>query len=93
MSTRATVEVELSPRDRSLILDYGYPFDRIEAAVRAVVNSPRIELVQLDKLELRRLIGDLSISIKESDNEGLQVELDELVERLEFCESGRFSPF
>jgi len=91
LTTRESVHVELSARDRTLILEYGYPFDRIEAAVRAKENSPSVELVSLDRIELRRLIGDLSASIKQSENDGHQVELDDLIERLEFSASGRIS--
>jgi hypothetical protein len=93
LTTRESVHVELSARDRTLILEYGYPFDRIEAAVRAKENSPSVELVSLDRIELRRLIGDLSTSIKLSENDGQQVELDDLIERLECLASGRISMF
>ena len=93
MTTRESVRVELSARDRTLILEYGYPFDRIEAAVRAKENSPSVELVSLDRIELRRLIGDLSTSIKQSEDDGQQAELDDLIERLEFSASGRISMF
>jgi hypothetical protein len=91
LTTRESVHVELSARDRTLILEYGYPFDRIEATVRAKENSPSVELVSLDRIELRRLIGDLSASITQSENDGHQVELDDLIERLEFSASGRIS--
>ena len=92
MTTRESVRVELSARDRILILEYGYPFDRIEA-VRAKENSPSVELVSLDRIELRCLIGDLSTSVKQSETDGHQVELDDLIERLEFSVSGRISMF
>ena len=93
MTTRESVHVELSARDRTLILEYGYPFDRIEAEVRAKENSPSVELVSLDRFELRRLIGDLSSSIKQSENDGHQVGLDDLIERLEISASGRIAMF
>lgn len=62
---REVVEVELSPQERSLILRYGYPFDRIKQALDACQKSRSIELVPLDKFELERLIGDLSKSVNE----------------------------
>ncbi len=93
MTTRESVHVELSARDRTLILKYGYPFDRIEAAVRAKENSSSLELVSLDRFELRNLIGDLTTSIKQMENDGRQVELDDLIDRLEFSASGRISMF
>jgi hypothetical protein len=93
LTTRESVQVELSARDRTLILEYGYPFDRIEAAVRAKENSPSVELLSLDRFELRRLIGDLSTSIKQSEDESQRVDLDDLIKRLEFSASGRISLF
>jgi hypothetical protein len=93
LTTRESVHVELSARDRTLILEYGYPFDRIESAIRAQENSSRVELVSLDRFELRRLIGDLSTSSKQSEDDCHQAELDDLIERLEFSASGRISMF
>jgi hypothetical protein len=85
---RESVEVELSQEDRSLILRYGYPFERIEGALKALESSSTVETVALDCLELRRLLGDLSRSIKEADDENLRVKLDELCWRLELFQRG-----
>jgi hypothetical protein len=52
---RDVIEVELSPEERSLILRYGYPFDRIKQALAAYQKSRTIEIVPLDKFELERL--------------------------------------
>jgi hypothetical protein len=93
LTTREIVHVELSARDRTLILQFGYPFDRIESAVRAKESSTSVELVSLDRFELRRLIGDLSTSIKQSEDDRHRVELDDLIERLELSASGRISMF
>ena len=89
MTECETVDVELSPRDRQLILDYGYPFDRIEAAIEEYRDRPNWEIVALDRFELEWLIGDLSYSINKRTTGDLQMELYDLCERLEDAEIGR----
>jgi hypothetical protein len=84
MTTCEIVDVELSQEDRALILQYGYPFPRIEDAVRALDGSSSVETVALDRFYLRKLVGDLCRSIKESDDQDLRSRLDDLCERLEF---------
>jgi len=83
---REVIEVELSPQERSLILRYGYPFDRIKQALDACQQSRSIELVPLDKFELERLIGDLSKSVNEKTSGSVQLALCDLCERLEAAE-------
>ena len=83
---RDVIEVELSPEERSLILRYGYPFDRIEQALEACQESRIIEIVPLDTFELERLIGDLSKSINDMAGGALQNALLDLCERLEAAE-------
>ena len=84
MTTREIVDVELSQEDRALILQYGYPFAQIEDAVRALDGSSSLETVVLDRFYLKKLVGDLYRSIKESDDQDLRTRLDDLCERLEF---------
>jgi hypothetical protein len=83
---REVIEVELSPEERSLILRYGYPFDRIKQALATWQKSRTIEIVPLDKFELERLIGDLSKSINDMAGGSLQNALFDLYERLEAAE-------
>lgn len=83
---REAIEVELSPEERSLILRYGYPFDRIKQALATYQKSRTIEIVPLDKYELERLIGDLSKSINDMAGGSLQNALFDLCERLEAAE-------
>ena len=86
VTQREVIEVELSPEERSLILRYGYPFERIEQALAACQNSRSIEIVPLDKFELERLIGDLSKSVNEKTSASVQNALCDLCERLEAAE-------
>ena len=83
---REVIEVELTPEERSLLLRYGYPFDRIRAALESRNKSRRIETVPLDVFELGRLIGDLSHSVNHMESGRLQGDLLEFCERLEAAE-------
>jgi hypothetical protein len=81
-----TIDIELTPRERALILRYGYPFDQIKQALLAVSKSKRVELVSLDEFEVDKLIGDLCRSIKhEEGGLRIQAELDELCSRIEYA--------
>ena len=83
---RKVIEMQLTPAERSLILQYGYPFERIEAALKALQESCDIEIVSLDCFELERLIGDLCFSINKRTSGRLQNKLLDLCDRLEAAE-------
>ena len=83
---REVIEVELTAEERALILRYGYPFDRIRAALEACQASPMIETVPLDVFELRQLIGDLCRSINDMKRRAGQNKLLDLCDRLEAAE-------
>ena len=59
----ANIEIELTPKERALILRYGYPFDQIKQALMAVSSSKQVETGLLDEFEVDKLIGDLCRSI------------------------------
>lgn len=81
------IDMELTPRERALILRYGYPFDRIKQALLAVASSKRVEAVSLDEYEVDLLIGDLCRSINhEEGGLRIQAELDELCTRIEYAQ-------
>lgn len=81
------IDIEFTPRERTLILRYGYPFDQIKSALLAVASSKRVETVSLDEHEVDWLIGDLCRSINHEEG-GLRVqaELDELCSRIEYAQ-------
>jgi hypothetical protein len=83
---REVIDIQLTPRERSLILRYGYPFERIEQALKAVAKSRAIEIVPVDRFELERLIGDLCRSINDMQGGALQDQLLDLCDRLEAAE-------
>jgi hypothetical protein len=80
---RDVIEMELTSEERGLLLRYGYPFDRIRAALEACQTSARIETVPIDEFELERLIGDLCCSINDMKRGALQNKLLDLCDRLE----------
>ena len=83
---RDTIDIELTPTERSLLLRYGYPFAQVERALKACSASQAIETVPMDRFELERLIGDLSSSINDLNGGKLQDQLLALCERLEAAE-------
>lgn len=83
---RKVIEIELMAEERALILQYGYPFDGIEQSLTACQDSKGIETVPIDSFELKRLIGDLSISINEMKSGAVQDALVDLYDRLEGAE-------
>lgn len=81
------IDMDLTPRERALILSYGYPFDQIKQALLAVSSSKRVETVSLDEREVDWLIGDLCRSINhEEGGLRIQAELDELCTRIEYAQ-------
>ena len=83
---RDDIEIQLTPAERSLLLRYGYPFQRIEHALQARESSRDIEIVPMDTFELEHLIGDLCSSINDLPGGALQNQLLDLCDRLEAAE-------
>ena len=83
---REVVEIQLTPAERSLLLRYGYPFERIERALKACSKSDAIEIVPLDRFELDHLIGDVCRSINHMAAGALQDRLNDLCDRLQAAE-------
>ena len=83
---RETIEIQLTPEERSLLLRYGYPFEQIEHALKACEASPDIETIPMNCFELERLIGDVCRSINHMNGGALQDQLLDLCDRLEAAE-------
>ena len=43
------IDIELTPRERNLLLRYGYPFDQIKQALLTVSSSKSIECLSFDE--------------------------------------------
>ncbi len=83
---KETIDIQLTPEERSLLLRYGYPFEQIEQALNACESSREIEIVPMDRFELERLIGDVCRSIKQMKGCATQDQLLDLCDRLEAAE-------
>ena len=83
---KETIEIELTPEERSLLLKYGYPFDPIKLPFKALEESQYIEIVPMDSFYLGQLIGDLCYSINHMEGGHLQDQLFVLCDRLEAAE-------
>ena len=83
---RKMIDIELTPKERSLLLRYGYPFEQIEQALKACESSRDIEIVAMDIFELDRLIGDVCRSINKMKSGATQNQLLNLCDRLEAAE-------
>ncbi len=83
---KETIDIQLTPEERSLLLRYGYPFEQIEQALNACESSREIEIVPMDRFELERLIGDVCRSIKQMKGGATQDQLLDLCDRLEAAE-------
>ncbi len=83
---RETIEIQLTPKERTLLMRYGYPFEGIEQGLNACQSSRDIEIVPMDRFELEHLIGDLCRSINQMKSGPTQNQLLELCDRLEAAE-------
>lgn len=81
--TSNDVEIEISGREASLILQYGYPFPDQVPAFKAIAVKAGFHQVVIERFWLETLVGDLSRSIKEVRSSALQEELDSLCDTLE----------
>ena len=83
---RETIEIQLTPEERTLLLRHGYPFERIKHALKVCEASPDIEIIPMDGFELEYLIGDVCRSINHMRGGPLQDQLSDLCDRLEAAE-------
>ena len=81
-----TIDIQLTPKERSLLLRYGYPFEQIERALKARESSRKVEMIPMDRFELEHLIGDVCRSINQMKGGTTQNQLLDLCDRLEAAE-------
>ena len=77
------VRISISGREAKLILEYGYPFPEQVELLKPLSCQRGMEEVSIDRYWLELIIGDLSRSIKETEDFHLQEELDSLCGSLE----------
>ena len=83
---RETIDIQLTPKERSLLLRYGYPFEQIEQALKARESSREIEIIPMDRFELEHPIGDVCRSINHMTIGRTQDQLLDLCDRLDAAE-------
>jgi hypothetical protein len=81
-----SVKVQLLRVERDLILKYGYPFERLEQALKRWPSNADIRRVSITDYELELLIGELSRSINHRQAGKEEDELIDLCDRLEYVE-------
>ena len=80
-----SIEVEITGREASLILKYGYPFPDQATAFEKVAGQDGYHRVTIGKFWLEVIVGDLCISIKQVRSLPLREELDALCDVLEIA--------
>jgi hypothetical protein len=81
-----TETIELTYIDRDLILKYGYPFERLESALKRWPKRQGVRKVRMSQYELEMLIGELSRSFNDEQTGTDEDEVLDLCERLEYAE-------
>jgi hypothetical protein len=85
--------VELTTREVSLLLEYGYPFSAEERKLRASKVVDGIHRVRMGSYWIEMMLADLVRSAKEIRSRRLLDELDELYSVLEFSlNEARWTP-
>ena len=75
--------VELTPRERLLLLEYGYPFPEQEETLRASKAVKGYHRVRIDSYWIEMMLADIVRSAKEINNRRLLEELDGLFSALD----------
>ena len=86
LMARETIEIQLTPKERTLLMRYGYSFEGIEQALKACESSREITMIPMDRFELEHLIGDVCRSINHMKSGRTQDQLLDLCDRLEAAE-------
>lgn len=81
-----TEKIQLTLEERELILKHGYPFERLEKALRRWSATEAIKRIAMSAYELEMLIGELSRSFNHGELGPDEEAGLELCERLEYAE-------
>lgn len=83
------ISIKLTPRERSLLLHYGYPFKPEKDKLEELEGCKRPRKLEVSMFYVEQLVGNLSISVNEMAEKGperddaLLRELDDLATYLE----------
>ncbi len=81
-----TEKIQLTHAERELILKHGYPFERLEKALRRYSGSEAIKRIGMSVFELEHLIGELSRSFNHGQLGADEEATLDLCDRLEYAE-------
>lgn len=83
MSMIKDLKIRLPEYARSLVLEYGYPFEELQTQLEALAGIDELRTVTIDEFYLNLLLGDLFRSMKQTEDEALFDLLDELYTEIE----------
>ncbi len=81
-----SIKLQLLPEERMLILKHGYPFERLENALKRWSKSEAIKRISVSQWELEMLIGELSRSFNHGQCGKDEDAVTDLCDRLEYTE-------
>lgn len=81
-----TERIQLTYIHRDLILKYGYPFERLKAALLRWPKGQVFRRIRMSRFELDHLIGELSRSFNDNETKSDSDDVLELCEHLEYAE-------
>jgi len=80
---KTKVRFALSPKERSLILKHGYPFEEFEAALKAADGNADSVVFELDQFYFEHLLGEVARSANHAKSGRVEAELSDLYEYLQ----------
>ena len=81
-----TEKIQLTQDERDLILQYGYPFDRLVKSLRRWPKDQLIRTISMSRYELEMLIGELCRSFNHDETGADEDAVVDLCDRLEYAE-------
>ena len=82
-----TEKIQLTLEERELLLKHGYPFDRLEMALRRWSRTKAVKQIAMSANELEILFGELSRSINRGELGSDEEQVVDLCARLEYAEN------
>ena len=78
------ISISLALRERTLLLKYAYPFERLEQELKENENNKKKAEITTDEFEWNQAVGNIAITMKELRNkEMLLEELESLATLIE----------
>ena len=62
-----SIDLDLDPFERELVLRYGYPSPELQSRLRVLSNSGRSEIITFDSFDIEMVSGDLARSMNHGE--------------------------